>query len=217
VDKMKPFLLSLGLILFHVLIFPAISILIVLHYKLDDTIFAQIIYLVNYILLAISLFWIFNKNIKADTIEYKKKLNLVTIKYYLMMIASTSILILLSRSIGSNIPDNEKYAREYILNYPVIRSIITIIFVPFIEELIYRFSIRKFININWLFIVFSSLIFGLLHVPNLFVNIETFVFFLTYTVSGIFIAHLYVKTGNIWSAILLHFMNNAFSVILLLV
>lgn len=72
----------------------------------------------------------------------------------------------------------------------------TILIAPFIEELIFRFSLRKVFRSNVLFILISGLLFGIIHMASGVVSLVDILHFLTYSLmGGYLLAVAYVKNG----------------------
>lgn len=215
-DKIKSFLISFGLIMLHVIIFPIISYSFIINNNIDNTLWSNLIELVSTLILAIILVFIYRKIFISDFKKFDRKFFYQGFKYLFFMVITLNFLVFISSQFGVEISDNEKSIRELIFNFPFIRSLMSIFLVPFIEEAIYRLSIKKYISNQIIFIITSAFIFGFLHVPNLFSNFGVFFQFLAYASSAIYLSLFYLKTNNIWSAVYLHFLNNALGVILLL-
>lgn len=100
-----------------------------------------------------------------------------------------------------------------IFNYPLF-CYATVIFAPIYEEIIFRgFIFHIFLKNFQLFqaIVFSSLLFGLWHLKNIFfLNTYVLAKQIIYTglIFGPIMALITHKTKNIWPGVILHFLNN---------
>ena len=101
----------------------------------------------------------------------------------------------------------EQFTPVVSANYQIVLQFFTIAVVPaFVEEFLFRGVVLS----NLLpygrthAIIFSSLLFALMHQ-----NVGQF--FYT-AVAGLFLGYIYVKTGSIWGSVLLHFVNNFYSV-----
>ena len=90
---------------------------------------------------------------------------------------------------------------------PIYTCIMSIIFAPILEELVFRLSFRKIFNSNILFIVTSGLFFGFMHVssPN---SIAEFLYIIPYSIPGVIFAYTLTKSKNIYVPIGLHFIHN---------
>ncbi len=91
---------------------------------------------------------------------------------------------------------------------------ISILFVPIYEELIFRVFIlvglMKFYSIRTSFII-SCLLFGLWHLKNIFwLSTPDLLYQMAYAtfIFGPIVAYLTLKTKNVWTAIIFHYLNN---------
>lgn len=86
---------------------------------------------------------------------------------------------------------------------------LAVFFAPVVEEAIFRGVIRRFIRNDILFIVISSISFGLLHTlgseESLYLVI---VQSLNYVAMGSLLAYSYTKTNNIFTSMMVHAFNN---------
>ena len=153
----------------------------------------------------------FKKFIKKNK-EYFKKYFKYWIIMVLLMGVSNYIVTLFT---SSNVADNQQAIIDMLKKYPVYTFFITVITAPFIEEIIFRLSIRKiFAHTNWLFIIVSGLIFGSLHVIGATGTIYDYLFIIPYSIPGFMFAYIYTKTDNICVPISLHFMHNGIMMLL---
>ena len=121
-----------------------------------------------------------------------------------MMISNFILIFVLS----SGVSTNEQQINELYDKYPIYVFIASCIFGPFIEEMIFRFSLRKLVTNDKIFIVASGLIFGLLHVIFSFNSMIDLLYVIPYGALGVSFAYTYVKTDNIWSTIFVHTLHN---------
>lgn len=129
------------------------------------------------------------------------------IAYLLMIICN----IIIQPFIGG-IAKNEEAVQNIIQTDPFYAFIATVLIAPFVEELIFRFSIRKIINHDWLFIIVSGLFFGGMHIIGQADCWQDWLFILPYGIPGSVFAYAYVKSKNIFVPIILHAIHNGFSV-----
>jgi uncharacterized protein len=98
-----------------------------------------------------------------------------------------------------------------VYGYPVSGSLI---FVPIYEELIFRGVVLKYFECSagmLRAIVYSSLLFGLWHIKNIFwLNSSALLIQVTYTtlIFGPVAAWLTLKTRTLWPAVIIHYLNN---------
>ena len=144
----------------------------------------------------------FIKNIKPFFNKY--------IKYWFLMlgimILSNSIITLFTTTITS---ENQQTIIDTLGKAPIYTLIVTILVAPILEELVFRISFRKiFAHTDILFIIFSGLFFGGMHVLGTLENIVDLLFIIPYSIPGFIFAYLYTKSKNICVPIMLHLIHN---------
>lgn len=135
-------------------------------------------------------------------------LKLVAITYACVMVFNVTRLII-TQNVYSN---NQANLNELNLLYI---GILAVVWAPIVEELVFRASIRRFIKNKYLFIVISSIIFGVLHAvteANLFMIAITS---LPYIALGACLAVGYTKSNNILVDMSMHAINNFIAVVLM--
>ena len=138
-------------------------------------------------------------------------------KYYLVgvgvMIFSNLIITLLFQG---DLSTNETLVRSYIKASPLLMAIDISFYAPLAEELLFRKSIRDVVKNKWLYIFISGFIFGGMHVIGT-EGLIGLLYLIPYCSLGFTFAYIYAKTDNIYSSIMIHFMHNTLTLILLLV
>ena len=164
-----------------------------------------------------------NRDFKNYFKDFRKNFKL-SIPYYviglIIMIISNNIISLFFTSASAN---NENAIRSLIDIYPLYMLFSVGIYAPFIEEIIFRKSIKDIIIINkddkkfskYLYVVISGLIFASLHVIGSSVW-QDYLFIIPYMALGTAFAALYYKTDNIFETIVIHSMHNLIAIILYL-
>lgn len=141
----------------------------------------------------------FRKNAES---AFKNCAKYLFLSYGLVALSNTLVRMIAD----NNIAQNEEAIRALSGSFPLYSIIIVILFAPVIEELIFRFSIRKlFGNLTWVYIICSGLIFGLLHV----FSGNDYIYLISYSIPGCIFAYAYVKEKNIIVPIILHAINNS--------
>lgn len=172
------------------------------------------IYLLTYeISLTLIIVYIYRKDIIPNFKDFIKN-NITYFKKYIkywflmliLMIVSNLIVTLFTTS---EIATNQKSIIETLKMAPIYTFIITVFVAPILEELIFRLSFRKiFYKSNILFIFFSGLIFGSMHVISTCENLIDLLFIIPYSIPGFIFAYVYTKCKNICVPISLHFIHN---------
>lgn len=173
--------------------------------------------LLSSIINAIILFFIYRKDIIKDFNNFKKNYKNIlftAIKFwiigYLSLTLSSSIIMKIINYIGNN-----QTSLESMISANKLYMVISVaIFTPFVEELIFRKSIRDFCKKDLLFIIISGLIFGYMHVMTETVLIN-YLLLIPYALFGSIFAKAYVETDNIFTSIFMHMLHNSFALLIL--
>ena len=132
----------------------------------------------------------------------------------LFFMFATNILInIVFKAGGAN---NEKLVQQMISSSPIIMLITAGIIAPMIEELIFRKSFRNAFPNKYLFIIISSLVFGLLHVISSS-NLVGLLYIIPYTSLGLAFAIAYYKTDTIFSSLFIHILHNFILILLAII
>lgn len=106
------------------------------------------------------------------------------------------------------IANNEEVNRTYLEMNKVIGIIEVGLLAPIIEELIFRYGIRKITKHKWVYPIISGFVFGILHALT---GIETplaLLYTIPYGALGFMFAYLYNDTDNILTNISMHSLHN---------
>lgn len=128
-------------------------------------------------------------------------------KYWLIALIVMMISNLILNILVEGIANNEKQIRDLFNVSPIYIFFSAVIFAPVVEELTFRQSLRNLFKNDILFILFSGLLFGLLHVIN-YDNILEFLYIIPYSAPGIAFAYMLTKYDNIFVSMGFHFMHN---------
>lgn len=189
---------------------------------------SNLAYLFLYIFTFLIIFFIVRKEIIEqfkNLLKNHKEIIKKGLKYWgyglLVMIGSNLII----SSLVNNIPVNEQVARESLIEFPLYAIPVTILIGPILEEIIFRFALKKAFNKKIPYALCSAFIFGLLHVltaideftiANILENIKEFLYIIPYGSLGYFFACAYYETENLFSSIVPHILHNTISVLLVL-
>lgn len=155
---------------------------------------------------------LFNKRIKENYIDLKKNHKKYFSKYFkfyliglAIMYISNAILIF---GFNGGLAGNEESIRSILLVHPIYVYISAVLIAPSVEELVFRGAIKNIIPNNILYILFSGLIFGGMHLVGNVTSIIDLLYIIPYSSLGIAFAYIYSKTDNIFVTMLLHTMHN---------
>ncbi|NMA50836.1 MAG: CPBP family intramembrane metalloprotease [Mollicutes bacterium] len=148
--------------------------------------------------------------IKSDYKHFFKFFKYHLIGYTIMIFSSIIITLLVG-----GIAENEQFARQLVVKKPFYSFFLMCILAPYYEEILIRLNFKDFLKSKWTFILSTGLLFGLLHV--IFVNTyQQFLFIIPYFAMGITFSLMYYDSNNIFFPIIMHFINNLFSFIVIL-
>lgn len=132
------------------------------------------------------------------------------IKYWILllvlMVVSTNIVSIFT---AKEVATNQEIIIDTLEKAPIYILITTILIAPLLEELIFRFCIKKIIpRPSIIYILISGLLFGSMHVVFTLEHISDLLFIIPYSIPGIIFAYLYNKTDNILIPASIHFIHN---------
>ena len=151
-----------------------------------------------------------HKYLKEKWIDFKKnfkKYSKIAFKNwfagFLMMVFSNIIISYFLKNIG----ENETTVQELIQNLPVVAFILTTIFAPFIEEMVFRKYLKDCVDSKIVYMILSGLIFGFIH-TQIDVNILELLLIIPYGAIGFMFAKTVSETDNIYPTIMMHMFHN---------
>ena len=121
--------------------------------------------------------------------------------------------LIISFILKENVSANEQAVRDSIKQAPLYMLFTCSIVAPILEEMTFRRALRGFIKWNWLFIILSGTIFGLLHVTSKDFTPLHLLYVIPYGSMGCAFAYLYAKTDNITLPIIVHMLHNTILVL----
>lgn len=152
----------------------------------------------------------FNRELEEDLKNFKNRFDY---KYLLLTVVMALITIgidyLLVKNLGHN-STNQALVVDMIKANPFLMILGTVIFVPFAEELIYRFPYRKSNKI--VSFIISSIVFAGVHMAGT----KEIIFIIPYLLLSCTIGFTYFKTDNIYMSYFAHAINNLINVLLLI-
>lgn len=173
-------------------------------YKILTTFLIELFYIILLII-------IYRKELIKDLKDFKinfKKYISKNLLIYLVGIALMGISnLILSKVTNQDLSGNEIIIRDYIQKFPLYMIFSAIIYAPFVEEIIFRKSIRNLIRNKYVFVIASGLIFGFLHIASLN-DINEILYSIPYIIMGIDFAYIYYKTDNIFTTMAFHLCHN---------
>ncbi|MEC4732912.1 CPBP family intramembrane metalloprotease [Staphylococcus aureus] len=181
-----------------------ITIILLIGFVVSDT---HILYGVFIVLIGIVLLRLF----KINLLSFKK----LTMSQVIYIIGGALLIYELDHLYlhFHDVPTNEQELDRELQHMPLYMSIVTIAIIPaIVEEIVFRGMIIRVVFRKYLFIglVVSSLVFASLH------ESDTWIGYLPYLYSGVIFGLIYLKTKRLEVVILIHFINNLSSLLILI-
>lgn len=130
-------------------------------------------------------------------------------KYWFLLLGLMMISNFIVMSITQNgIAENEQTIRDMMQTNPIYIYISGVLIAPFLEELVFRFGLRKIFKTDTLFIIISGLVFGALHVVTTDPELIDYLYIIPYAIPGFIFAYIYTRSKNIFTTICMHFFHN---------
>lgn len=170
-----------------------------------------------YIVLLIGTIIVFGRQMLHDFKifkEYFREYNILILKTWGKALVTIIIINLIIQIFtNESSATNQKNLQEMFNTLPIAVAALSIIYAPIVEESLFRGVIRKFINNKYLYIIFSGVLFGALHVIDDFQTVQELLYIFVYSALGMYLASLYYKTNNICTNMYMHFLQNTLSVV----
>lgn len=162
-------------------------------------------------LFMIYLLIIYRLELKDDLKDYKKNFKDYINKYFIYYVMGVALMagsnLILQKITGLELSGNESTLRELIKSIPIYMGFSTVLYAPFVEEIIFRKSIRNVTKNKKVFVLLSGFIFGILHITS-FSNVKEIIMGIPYIIMGIDFAVIYVKSNNIFTTMIFHLFHN---------
>ncbi|MDY0210894.1 MAG: type II CAAX endopeptidase family protein [Acholeplasma sp.] len=181
---------------------------------------------VVYVLLAIALIPLTLSTLKNEfKMHFPRKTWAIDllIGYGIMLLVSmfANVIVSIISSIFKYLPEqavNQQAIETSLFSqYGILILLVTVLFAPIIEELIFRKSMFSLIRNPKVAIVVSSLLFGLIHVASEASVLGFVTNWIAYSASGFALGYIYIKNNhNVWSSIMIHALYNSVAVLLML-
>lgn len=113
------------------------------------------------------------------------------------------------------IAKNEELVRETIFDNPIYGFVSAIIFAPFIEEILFRVSLRRNFKNEYIYAFISALLFGLAHAISGITQPLDLIYIFPYGALGYAFGMMYVKTKNVYTSIIIHGLHNLVTTLML--
>lgn len=164
---------------------------------------------VSNILLMLLVFFVYRREIIEDFKDFKK--NHCLSKYVWIYLIGVLLMgfsnVIIQKITNIEVGGNEETIRLLIKEVPLYILFSSVLFAPFVEEMIFRKCVRNIFHNKYLFILISGFAFGILHISD-FKSIGQVLMGIPYIIMGIDFAYIYYKTDNIFTTMIFHLCHN---------
>jgi uncharacterized protein len=131
-------------------------------------------------------------------------------KYWLLAFGLMALANMVIQMFGGDVASNQNAIDEIFNDNPLYVFYSAVIIAPLLEELVFRLGFRYIFKTDYLFIIFSGLTFGFIHILAAENIVNELIFLIPYSIPGFVFAYVLTKSKNIFVPIGLHFMHNGF-------
>jgi len=150
----------------------------------------------------------YKKRLKNDFKRLTKKDLLLIIISSIVLIGANELISRLFEQLNVSM-NNQDTLVDLFNNHMILSSFLIVLFGPIVEEFVFRYSFGTFIKNDILFLIVSSLSFGLIHGVG--------VVSILYILIGLGLGFVYLKTNkNIIASTSIHILNNFISLIMMI-
>ena len=176
-----------------------------------------LIFVLNDLIYVLILLFMFRKEIKKGFNSLKNNFinnaNLALTCWVIGNIIMITSSMIISKITHKNLSGNEEIIRQSIKLAPIYMLLSCSIVAPIFEEMVFRKSIKGFINNKYIYIFLSGFLFGLLHVIGNTPTLLDLLYIIPYGSMGCALAYLYYKSDIIILPILVHMIHNTILVL----
>ncbi len=150
---------------------------------------------------------LYKKRLKSDLKRLTKKDIIFILIAAVILIGANELLSRVFEQLNVNM-NNQNTLIDLFSKHKIMTSLLIVLFGPMVEEVVFRYSFSTFIKSDILFLIISSLAFGIIHG----VGIVT----ILYVLIGFGLGLVYLKTNkNIVASTTIHMLNNLVSLIMM--
>lgn len=189
--------------------------------KTISKLFLEIYTILAEIISILIIYILFNKEIKSMWKDFFKNRDIYFKKYFkywfliLGLMAITNGIIISINS--SSTAKNQEAINSMFERLPIYTYIVSVLFAPVIEELVFRLCLKKVFTEKYLYIILSGCVFGLFHVLGTFETAFDFIYVIPYSIPGIVFASIMYDSDNIFNSMWLHFVHNGMAMFITII
>lgn len=166
----------------------------------------NVYYIACHVVYVIAIFFLYKDSFKEDMKDLKthkgQRLKQGII-YILISIVVFSLASGIVSSLGATQYSNNDTILEGITKLPAYTFMLVVICLPIIEQITFKKTVKDVIDNKWMFIIFSSLLYGFFNVAFTATAPLDYLIMIPYILQSIILCSLYYKTNNITQLILM--------------
>ena len=174
-----------------------------------------IVYISLFVTILIINFNYYKKDFKVFIKNINTYLPFILKRYAIMLGIMVLVAIPITYLNSGKVSSNQEILNSMFTKTPLLTALLSCIYAPCVEESIFRLNISKIINNKIIFILFSGILFGALHVIDKYTNIYDLLYIFSYSTLGICLAKAYKDTNNIFVSMSMHFIQNTLASIVM--
>lgn len=167
------------------------------------------------LLLVMYLVYIYKDTFKNDFKKLKENpkglFKKLIISLPLMIISVIIVNLIVMNLFNINtISENDQVLYQMFKQTPLLVFILTVLYYPVLEGIVFRKTFKDIINSKWLFIIITSLVYFFFNIAYTSLSIENILSSLYYIVIMFYLSKIYYETDNLVLSIILLMLYNSF-------
>lgn len=168
----------------------------------------KVINMVIYIIYAILLIFMYRDTFKCDIKDlkenYKKYIKIILINILLIFVSMIVINAIVQGLFSvTETSENDFSLLNTFKENPIIIMVLTGLYYPLVEGIIFRKAIRDVIDNKWIFIIFSSLFYFFFNIVYTSMSFSNIMASLCYISTMLIVSHTYWRTNNFTLSIII--------------
>lgn len=169
--------------------------------------------LLFYMLFALLIIYLYKDTFKNDFKDLKENKKKYIKSILINVVLIFAVMIITNALIGILLDIKETSENDYSLltmfkKSPIALMLLTSLYYPVIEGVIFRKSVRDIIDNKWMFIMFSSVFYFFFNVAYTSLSLNSIITSLCYLFSMMLLSNYYYKTNNFTASVLVMMIYN---------
>lgn len=166
-----------------------------------------------YMLFALLILYLYRNTFKKDFKDLKENKKKYVKSILINVVLIFAIMIITNALIGILLDIKETSENDYSLlamfkKSPFVLILLTSIYYPVVEGVIFRKSVRDIIDNKWMFIIFSSVFYFFFNIAYTSLSLNSIITSLCYLFSMMLLSNYYYKTNNFTASVIVMMIYN---------